>query len=222
LYPLGDSFYRGSFYETGGGPRQMSLHSLRSAPGLAAPILLAAVGAVAVHQWLWRRKRAALATYAVFGMLVVALNVRFLKYYFIEHPRKPTVQRSFQPELVAAAEWLKPRLNTTDAVFVKPTRMNMPYVVMLIVLDYDAHQWFRDERVVREVDGWDRYFRVGKLHFLFPDSGSTEATALQQNGRPDRVIIIVRPEDTRPTGPPSHTINGPDGKAVLLLYETEL
>ena len=222
LYPLGDSFYRGSFYQAPNGTRQMSLHALRSAPGLAGPILLAAVGAVAIHEWLWRRKRATLAVYAAFGLVVVALHLRFLEYYFVQHPRQPTVQRSFQPDLVAAAEWLRPRLATADAVFVTTTRMNMPYVVMLVVLGYDARQWFQDERVVREVEGWDRYYRVGKLYFIYPEAGSADLNALQQNGRPDRVIFMLRPNETRQTDPPVHTVFGPDGKPALLLYEAEL
>ncbi len=221
LYPLGDSFYRGSFYQASDGSRQMSLHALRSAPGLGAPVLLAAIGAVAIHRRLWPRRRIALAAYTALGAAVVLLDARFLDYYFREYPRRPSVQLSFQPDLVEASAWLKPHLADADAVLVTTTRMNMPYVVMLVVLGYDADQWFRDEREVREVGGWDRYYRVGKLRFLYPESASAVLGELRQPARPKRVLLILRPNEME-LSDPVYTIRRPEGDAALLIYETAL
>lgn len=219
LYPLGDSLHRGSFYQAQDGTRGMSMHALRSAPGLGAPIVLAAVGGAAVHQWLSRHRRIALPACAAFAACVVLLDTRFLSYYFREHPNRPDVQRSFQPDLVQASLWLRPRLEAADAVLVTTARMNMPYVVMLVTVGYDARQWFRDERVVREVGGWDRYYRIGKLHFLYPGFAPSVVSGLRENGRPDRVLLLLRPEEHL-SASAIHTIHGPDGRPNLLIYDT--
>ncbi len=221
LYPIGDSFYRGSVYQADDGTRHPSLHALRSAPGLGGPILLAALGAAAIHRRLWTRRSVALAAYGVLAVVVIGLDGRFLDYYFRVHPRRPAVQLSFQPDLVDAATWLRPHVSSADAVLVTTTRMNMPYVVMLVVLGYDATQWFRDERVVREVGGWNRYYRVGKLYFLYPESAAPMLDGLRQGARDKRAFFVLRPGEMGLANP-VHTTYGPTGEPALIIYDTHL
>lgn len=223
LYPLGDCLYVHMTYTLPDGTEHMSLHALRSAPGLTGLALLAAVGAVALFRVIWQRQRtAALSAALALGLAAIVLDARFLVCFFGEHNRRPAVWRDFHVELVQACDWLRLRLPQADAVFVRPSNMNVPYVVMLVALGYDPQQWFRDSREVFMVGEWEHYSRVGKLHFMYDlDASRRKLRELQNNGRPDRVIFIVRPGEMK-AGRPVLTIPGPTGQPALLVYEAQL
>ena len=223
LYPAGDCLNEHSIRAMDG-TFHVGLHGLRSAPGLAGPILLAAIGAVAAFRWLQRRRhQVALGLAGVFALIVLASSARFLTYYFKEYPRRVAVYHGYQADLVEALEWLKPRLNDTDAVFITTQRMNMPYIVSLVVLGWDARQWFNDERefVVPTGAVWENYYHVGKLYFTYTRQSLEPLNALRHNDRPDRIVLIVRPGET-PLPDPVHTVRTPDGTVVLEIHEVTL
>jgi len=200
-----------------------SMHALRSLPGLVGLILLGAVGAVWIGSWLYQRHRPAMwATISVFAMVVVALNVRFLNQFFVEFNRRPFIYHMYHTDLMEACEWLKPKLDSVDAVFCTTQGTNMPYAITLVGLSYDPRQWLQDQRAMGTSGPWEVYVWYGKMHFLYGDLSKDAINQLKNNGRPDRVVFIVRPGEVKGLDQPSHVINRPDGQAVLLIYEQTL
>jgi hypothetical protein len=63
------------------------------------------------------------------------------------------------------------------------------------------------------------YRRYGKMHFMYDARAQEALGQLQENGRPDRVVFIVRPGEVKGLGQPTHVIARPDGQAVLLICE---
>jgi 4-amino-4-deoxy-L-arabinose transferase-like glycosyltransferase len=222
LYPVGDILYRGGPYHDAAGHIRLSMHALRSAVGLLAPVVLAAVGAAAAGSFVWRRNRkVSLVTAVIFGLAIVILDARFLHNYFAEHPRRPAIQRAFHVDLLKALAWLKPRLDGADAVFITNRQMNMPYIISLVALGYDPQQWFRDERELITIGEWEHYHHFGKFHFLYGPDDFRAIQALQQNGRREHVIFIVRPGEVN-LPDPVLTIYAETGQPSLVIYETDL
>jgi len=221
LYPIGDSLHRHAA-EDDRGNLVPSLHMLRSSPGLPAVAALAGVGAVAGYRFLARRVRQ--LARGVFVLLILAAGletVRFGLYFVRDHPRQPNVAIDFHADLMQALAWLRPRAESYDAVFFTTTAMNMPYGLVLVGLQYDPHQWFRDEKEFRPGAGWDLCYRFGRYYFLYDESVSEQLGALARNGRPDRVGLIVRPDEA-PPAPPTLLIRDPMGAPSLVVYELEI
>lgn len=200
-------------------------HALRSLTGVAAFMLLAAVGAVAAFQWLrGRLPRAAPAATIAMTLVAVAFNVRFMYRFCGEYSRDPQVYLSFQTDLLEACRWLKPRFDQADAVFCTTTRMNQPYIIMLLGLDYDPRRWLEDKPVRVSAGNWDQYLRFGKVHFVFHTAEAYAARALmdlKNNGRLDRVYYIARPDE--PAADRSeYDVLAPDGTVTLRIYEQTL
>lgn len=203
VYPAGDlvSYYKG-------------VHALRSAPGQAALVLLAAYGVVESVAWYGRRSRA--IGVALVGLLFAAavfFDAAPLVRYFRDLPRDPWMRTLNQADLLAASRWLRPRLDDVDAVFCSAPDMNQPFAVMLVGLDYDPRRWLAEPRE-RTTIVYDEYFRFGEVHFLPGGSGLEALRVLRENGKDDRVIWIVRP-GTLPFHDPVFVRRGPDGAETL-------
>ena len=223
LYPVGDLLNP-----------HVSVHSLRSLPGLCGLVLMAAVGGVGSAEWLWQRRRqTAVAVLFVAGLLIVERNARFLNKFFGEEFYRDRYRLMvFGPDLLEAARWLRPRLDGVRAVFVTGRAIH-PYIVTLVGLGYDPQQWFRDARQVLRgpqrsrlypnedfyVD--DVYVRFGKIHFLVHESSINALRELVSNGRPDRVIFIVRPGqfELEKFARPAYEVRDPDGPTVLWVFD---
>jgi 4-amino-4-deoxy-L-arabinose transferase-like glycosyltransferase len=202
LYPAGDLLYQ-----------HKTLHALRSLPGLPAFVLLAAVGAVAASRWLWAHRDAAGAVvlYAA-ALLIFTVNVRFEREFFgADFSRQKRAQIVFAHDIFGAAEWLRMHLDEADAVFITGAAAH-PDIVTLVALRYDPEKWFREPRELIQgplksgafKDAY-LYRRYGKIYFMFDETSLAALNTLAANGRPDRVIFIVRPREsdvgsaTRPT-----------------------
>ena len=242
LYPVGDCLFAHA-----GDNGQASLHALRSSPGICGLVLLAAVGARQTGAWLARKGRKALwAAGAVLAAAVAAGTVPYLVTFFGEYNRRPIIYHRYHVDLVEACQWLRPRLDQVQAVFVtvqgdQPGRgiipFNQPYVTMLVSLGYDPHQWFADPARFIAM-GWDMYYRVGKLNFMYgmPETpvapqavpAGTKGRAvwqkaleeIGQSGQPGQVAFLLRPWEVDPRRgfTPSHVIVRPDGVSVLGIY----
>ena len=222
LYPAGDCLYPGMPYPAADGSMHNSMHMLRSAPGLIAPALLAAVGAAAVGLWIWRRSRAGcIAAVVVAVLAVVPFDVLFCRYYFGPHTRRPFVFYHYHVALVEACEWLRPRLDQVDAVVVGSARTNSPYIVMMVALGYDPQRWFEGERTIRATPEWDRYVRVGKFYYYYDKEDLAQLEALRADGQPHRVLFMVRPGELQLSNP-VHTICAPDGRPAWFIYDVQL
>ena len=218
LYPAGDLLYP-----------HVSLHALRSLPGICGLVLLSALGAVKVGGWLWGSRRTNLAVWSAVAILAMVLifNGRFLREFFGENfYRQKSSLIVFPADIIEAARWLRPRLGDVNAVFVTGQATH-PDIVTLIGLGYDPQQWFRDSRELVHgplPDGRFKftniYLRYGKIHFLLTESSIAEVKELSQNGRPDRVIFIVRPGELglHEYARPVHEIRTPEGRPVLWIF----
>lgn len=201
--------------------RYASVHALRSSPGIGALVLLGAWGGVEGLRWLWRRHPITgrwVATSML--VLVAALNARYLVRYFGEYNRRPEIYHGYQADLLEASEWLRPRLNEVDAVLWTTTGLNQPFAITLVGLRYEPRRWFSEPRDRRSAE-WDLYVRYGKQTFMYGDLWRPHLEGIVGNGRADRVLFIVRPGELG-LDQPLHTINGPNGQAVLWIVGKEL
>ena len=208
LYPIADCFNS-----------HISMHALRSSPGLCGLILLAALGAVYGGRGLFQAGRPGRTLAVALGVaVVVACNVNFAREFFVGYGRKRIVFQGFHTDLVAACQWLRPRLEEVDAVYITTNAMMLPYVVTLVALGHDPARWFEEPRIIHEIEGWDIYERYGKIRFLYGQWILDELEQLSTNGRRDRVLFIVRPGELG-LGDPVQVISGPDG---LWICELEI
>jgi len=218
IYPISDCLNWHSIRE----PVQ-AMHALRSMPGLSGLILLGAVGAVGLWTWLQQWNREVLkASLYVLGALLIGLNGRFFNIYFHQYPRCSDLYCLYNGDLLAACDWLRPRMDEIDAVFCTTKKRLMPYSVMMVGLKYEPQQWFRDVRKIHDEGGWDIHTQVGKLHFMYGDSSKNALMQLKNNGKPDRVLFIIKPEELDISQPPLYQIHGPDGQVVLCIYEVQM
>ncbi len=209
LYPLADSF-----------TSHPSLHLLRSSPGLIGLVLLAALGAVRIVEWIGRRRRT--LGLAAAGVIVAALVfecARFGAVFLGEYDRRPEVRRVFNADLLEASEWLRPRLAGLDAVVFSArdsAALGQPFIVTLVGFRYDAGRWLRDEREVRRRPDTDLVVRYGNVRFLFDDADVAAVRSLESAGR---VALVVRPGEVTRTDP-VHVVQAPDGSPEYLIFET--
>lgn len=217
LYPIGDLLTRSA------GP-----HGLRSSPGLAALVLLAAVGTVVGGTSLWRRRRwMAAAAGCTLAIVVVVLNLLFYVTFFGgTFADNPEVYRHYHTDLKEACEWIRPRWDQYDAVFCTMRGMNQPYIITLVHLKYDADQWFADEKDVHR-GAFDHYYRYGKMSFMYGNRWARTIGQLQRNSRRDRVAFILRPGEKDRWQVPLrlkavHEIFTPDGRSALWICEASL
>ncbi|MGD0884576.1 MAG: glycosyltransferase family 39 protein [Thermodesulfovibrionales bacterium] len=210
-----------------------SMHAIRSLPGVCALTLLAAVGALFIAKWLWRlHKPIAIIALTVAVIIIFAANIRFLNAFYGEFNNEPTKYFVGHVDLLKACEWLKPRLKGKDAVFVTGVGMSHPYIYTLVGLQYDAQQWFLDQKemVKGPLPGgaYNREYiclRYGKMHFVFDNVAeftNLVLSELSKDGKAHRIVFIVRPGEFPLANviSPSYQIMDPLGYPSLLLYET--
>jgi 4-amino-4-deoxy-L-arabinose transferase-like glycosyltransferase len=178
-YPLGDCF-----------SRALSIHALRSSPGLCSLILLASVGAVSAADWLRKRNiKLFLTAVIIFVIAVFTLNIRYLYHFYGEYNRRSEIYLLFHTDLMDACKWLKPRLDDFDAVFCTTEDLNMPYVVFLVALNYDPNRWFSEPKEFFADGEFDYCTHYGKIYFMYKDF----FTPPDKEFRSGRVLLIIRP-----------------------------
>jgi len=201
--------------------RYDGVHALRSAPGVAALVLLGAWGAQGIIEAARRRgpQLARIAT-AVVLVAVLALDGRFVWRFFGEWSNDPYVYYNYQADLVEAAHWLRPRLDQVDAVFCTVAGLNEPWSILLVETAHDPQQWLTEPRDRHEGE-YDVYVRYGKMHFMYADLWRPELERLTAAGRPERVLFIVRPGELGLQNP-EYVVRGPGGHDALWLVERRL
>ena len=212
VYPAGDILNTHT-----GSDLQISLHALRSAPGLCSMVLLAALGAVTAAGWLWKKNPPlAWAAIAALTIAIIGFNLRYFYHFYGEYNRRPNIYQSFHVDLVEACNWLRPRLDQYDAVFCTSNGMNTPYIITLVVLGYDPNRWLHEGcDVITRPEFDDIYLRYGKMHFMYGGSAIPAITSLRPE---DRAIFIVRPNELGFKNP-IHQICHPDGTPTLWLCQ---
>jgi len=212
LYPAADLFNR-----------HPSAHSLRGAPGVIALTLLAAAGLIALIDL--KRLRIPIAiVLAVWASIEI---VRFVPDYFSEFRTNPRRYDAYTADLHEALRWLAPRVSQYDAVLITATNTSHPYIRTLLELRYPPRQWFADPKVFRAGPLPDGTYRdeqycvsFGKFHYLFGGDTLDVIANLQRNGKPDRVLMILRPGELGAlAGTPVRRIYNPAGDETMWICE---
>jgi len=219
LYPVGDLLFG-----------YIGMHSLRSLPGLGAFILLEAIGTLWFGSWIWsnRYHRLQITCAATLIVAVVYFNLNALQSFFgAKFDLQKRSESIYPSDILDAARWLRPRLKTLDAVFITGQAIH-PYIMTLVGLEYDPQQWFRDTKEIMPgplPDGRhkfeDIYLRFGKIYFIYNESSLALLKELSQNGRPDHVILILRPGELGldQYARPVYEVRGPDGRPALWIFD---
>jgi hypothetical protein len=217
VYPVGDSLWR-----------HAGLHAMRSLPGLGGLVLLEALGVVAAAAWLWRRRRGAVRAVAYLSaMAVVAVNLRYLPIFFGQYNRIPLVYHAYHTDLLEAVTASRSEIERADVVFVTTWQMNQPYLIMLVALDYDPQQWFRERKVVQPGE-FDLYMQVGKMHFMYDPYWRGAVESLRRDGRSERALFFLRPKEYEELrarlelSEPIRRVRNPAGWEVLYVCEALL
>jgi len=199
--------------------RYMSVHALRSAPGIPALVLLGALGAAGGWQWLRARRRPlAVAAAVCLALAAIVLDGRFLARYFGEYNRRPEIYHGYHADLVEAARWLKTRLRDDDEVFVTTIGLNEPWAITLVTLGHDPARWFAEPRDMRVVGEWEVYIRYGRMRFMYGDLWVPDYRRLGADGAPQHAWFVVRPGELD-LKDPVHVVRGPDGRDALWICE---
>jgi 4-amino-4-deoxy-L-arabinose transferase-like glycosyltransferase len=196
-----------------------SMHGLRSSPGLIPLLMLAALGLVWLAGNLTHARHQA-AVVAIAGPLMLHF-VTFAHRYMSVRPRDIPVYAGTHGDLLAAHDFLAPRLKRGDLLIISDQDMNQPYVVWLVADHYDPRRWFAEPREVQPYGDWDRYTRFGDTYFVRGRERAALIESLQNNGRTDHVYLAIRRDETAP-GAQIGKIAGPDGAPALLVYEAWL
>lgn len=200
-----------------------SLHALRSSAGLWALLLLAGVGLTGVVGALTRRNLLgwSVAVAVAWGVPAAWETGRFLYQYFATRSTQTAVYHGHHVDLIEACRWLRPRLALADAVICTESGFIRPPYITLVTWPHDPGQWFAEPREYVPDGGWDRCIRYGRFHFVHADERAALLQALRGNGRADRVVLLLRPDEAAP-GTPVKTIVRPDGDEVLVVWEARL
>lgn len=204
----------------------VSLHALRCAVGLWGLLLLAGLGLVSLIRLLLRHhmRAWALAAGAAIAGATVPETTRFLRIYLHERASRVPVYYGTHQDLLAACDWLRPRLDEADLVICFSNGPNpgyTPYLMTLVRLRHDPEQWFRQPREVKLGPVWDRTVRYGKFYFLRAEERTEMLAALRADDQQQRVFLLLRPQDTPPC-PPVARILGPDGKPTIVICDCRL
>jgi len=191
----------------------------RSAPGMCGLVLLASIGAVNGFIWLWKKRPSlAYCITSIMVLLFIINNASFLYFYFYNYSNDPVTYRVYQVDVQQSCEWLKPRLKDIDAVFMTTSKMNQPYILTLVYLNYEPSQWFKDEHLVYTPGEWDLHARYGKMNFMYSDRWIPGLKELQNNGKKDRVVFIIRPGELE-LGKPVEQFCDPSGQPAINIYD---
>jgi 4-amino-4-deoxy-L-arabinose transferase-like glycosyltransferase len=212
-YPLGDVLNS-----------HMSAHAIRSLPGIGGLILVSAVGLAAFCGWVTRRPAGVRIAGLGLAAVVIAGSTAYFGWrFFGEYPRRDLVYRSFHADLVAAGEWLRPRLGPDDQIVCTVRQMNQPYSILLVTLGYDPRRWHSDEHRIEAYGPWEIYHRAGPMRFLYHRDTLYELTrAMHADRSVNPLWVIVRPGEVSWLRDPAFTVRGPDGVERLWVGRLEL
>jgi hypothetical protein len=210
VYPAGDVI-----------SRYISVHSLRSAPGVGSLALLGAYGGAGLGAWLLRRRQQAFRVgLAALIATMLFFDGRFLVRYFGEWNRRPEIYHAYHTDLLEVARWIRPRLSQVDAVFCTVHDLNQPWSILVVGTEHDPRLWLAEPRDVRPSE-YDLVVRYGKMYFTYGDAWQPYFRRMTDDGRPERVLFIVRPGEITAKDP-IYVVRRPDGQEVLWVVERTL
>lgn len=211
VYPVGDCF-----------SRHMSMHVMRSAAGVAPLALLAGIGLLDVVRWFrgTRMQGVCCAAACAFVLAAGEQTARFLHHYFVQRPREIAVYRSQHVDYVQACAALRERLDEYDAVAFTLEDSWALFSVVMVGLQYDPQRWHAEPKEFVTRGLWDDYRRVGRLHFLEPGVRERLLAELGANGRADRVLWVLRPDEAG-IGRRVGEVRDSGGEVTLVMWEED-
>lgn len=196
-------------------------HALRALPGVIPLNILAAVGAILAYEFLRLKSRMLATAMAISCGLIACVEVGYDHARRIgEYNQRPRIYHDFFVDLLAACDFVRPRLHDYDVLFLSDAGMPYPYVVLLVGLEYDPLKWLNEPRDW-EAGGWDTYRRFGKVRLLSQAGVSDELSQLRASPIATRALLIVRPGEFDQRQPLLE-IKRPDGQVVLWVCEEML
>lgn len=204
-YPVADSL-----------SKHVSPHAMRAMPGVGAFVLLGALGARRAFAWTAQRRLGGHSAVAVSFLLVIggADLARLLRVEFVERRRSPLLRQYRQADLVAVGQWLRPRLEAYGRIDVSMTDANVPYIVLLVALDYDPRRWHAESREIELGQQWDVVHAFGRVRFLTRTS-PREAWEALLPAEAERVALVARRYEIADAVPVFAAHAGPDALCVF-------
>jgi hypothetical protein len=219
LFPTGDLLFSD--------PNAM--HPIRSFPGIIGLCLAGAVGATALLRLAKAKSRALARAIILVGTIwMLVSHVLFASYFFGAFNREPDRLYARRVDLMRACDWLRPRFDSVDAVFCTEEDMLIPHDNLLVWLQCSPRDWFAEPR--EYLTGRAPYYRrhvcsrFGKVRIMYhPEQTASELEELAKNGRPDRVVLILRPDQAAlARGHAPVEVIGMDDQIWLLIFDFEI
>ncbi|MHC4064274.1 MAG: ArnT family glycosyltransferase [Planctomycetota bacterium] len=211
------------------------VNAARAACGIAVFPLIGAIGAATLRDRWLRAPKARTIVGALAAVAVTVLGGRFALHYFTVYPRDPEVQARYQTEFRQAMDYLRPRGDLFDHVFVSDRRSisrnwhtSEAYVFPLTYLPIEPAEFHAlpDKLELSPPDRVAFHFiaRFGDFTFAINRQALDEYAASRPNSK---ILLIARPGEIqggrvvhelyRPAGG-----NGSSGQPCLQLIAADL
>jgi hypothetical protein len=105
-------------------------------------------------------------------------------------------------------------------VFCTVNGLNQPWSILAVGAEQDPRLWLAEPRDIRPSE-YDLYVRDGKMYFTYGDLWRPYFQQIISDGKPQRVVFIVRPGEISATDP-VYVVRRPDGREVLWVVERTL
>jgi len=180
------------------------VNAARSACGVAVFPVIAGVGLAGLLDRLHPLRRARTALAALCAAAVLAGAVRLTHAYFVAFPRDPEVQARYQAEFRSAMDYLRPRRDLFDQVFITDRRSisknwhtSEAYILPAVYLPIEP----ADFRALPKVEwnppggmGFHFMARCGDFTFSINDRALDEYAAAFPSGK---ILLIARPGEVQ-------------------------
>ncbi len=195
-------------------PPRESVSAMRSSPGLAAFVLLGAIGAEEVWRWLRAQSMRQAAGVAAVGVCAtIALTGRFAHQYFRQMPSNRDTWVHQRLDVLDAAQYLRGRAGDVDAVLILPNNLFLPYIYFVVGLPFDVQEWFGGPR---EFAGDPvQAVRFGKFALRLPE----EDPCLRRPAGARRILVVCCQARLGAEWSPVYVGRLPDGEGLTHVYE---
>jgi hypothetical protein len=189
--------------------------------------LLAAVGTVELIRWLHSRApRAAVCATGAIGLWVLMSHAIYVHRFFGRFEDEVGKYWQRHVDVKAACEWLRPRLDSMDAVYLTHDMLPFPHVLALVYLQYDPHKWFAETREYETcpptLQAEVVCSRFGKVRIMYrPAEASAELSEMENDRLVQRVGLILRPQQAQRARLPAGEVRQ-GGVVWLYLYDLEI
>lgn len=164
----------------------------------------------------------------IFAGWAIISHAIFVAYFFGPFNREQDRLLARQVDVKQACDWLRPRMNSVDAVFFTEEDLIIPHDNILLWLNYEPRDWFAGVRAY--ATGAPPYYRrhvctrFGKIRVMYhPEESARELDQLADNGKVDHVVMILRPDQiAMARGHRPAQVIGSAQSVWLIIYEFDI